>query len=98
MAGREHESITPQPVRITRIVLHHLLEQQVCGGGEGHRGARMAVARILDGISREGPQIPHGIIVGGGPGQGLKIVDRHRMTLVNRRVPLALPRVGRLTP
>jgi hypothetical protein len=46
----EHETVTPGPLRVGRVVSHHLLEQQVRRGREAHRRAWMAVADFLHGV------------------------------------------------
>lgn len=81
---------------IPGIVLKHLLEQQVGRWCQGHGGARVAVACVLHRIGCEGSQIPHGVVVGGGPGQGREGVDRHTMTLANREGLVMAPPVDRL--
>jgi hypothetical protein len=50
---REDEAVTPEPVSIGRVLLHDLLEEKVCRGGEAHRGAGVAVAHLLDGVCRQ---------------------------------------------
>ena len=50
MSTGQHESISPRPMGVAWVVSHHLLEQQVRDWGKAHRGARMAVADVLDGI------------------------------------------------
>ena len=50
VSTRQHESISPRPMGVAWVVPHHFLEQQVRDWGKTHRGARMAVADVLDGI------------------------------------------------
>ena len=69
MAAREDEAIAPEPRRIGGILPQKALEQQVGGGGQAHRGARVAVAGLLDGIHGEGPDGGHGASVEVGPGE-----------------------------
>ena len=58
MAAGQDEPVPAHPVRIGRIVPHHLLEQGVRQRGQAHRGAGMAVADLLHGIRG---QHPHGV-------------------------------------
>ena len=50
VAHRQHEAVAADPVRVARVVLQPLLEEQVGGGGHAHRRARVAVADLLDGV------------------------------------------------
>ncbi|CAM5603399.1 hypothetical protein SBADM41S_10138 [Streptomyces badius] len=58
VAAGEHEAVAADPLVVGRIVPHHLLEQQVRQRGQAHRGARVAVARLLHGV---GGEHPHGV-------------------------------------
>ncbi len=51
----QHEAVAAGPVRIRRVVPHHLLEQQVRRRREAHRRTGMSVADLLDRIHREHP-------------------------------------------
>ena len=53
VAHRQHEAVAADPVRVARVVLQPLLEEQVGGGRHAHRGAGVAVADLLDGVHRE---------------------------------------------
>src|SRR5699024_9273025 len=53
VAGGEHETVAAEPVLIARVVAHHVLVEQVCGGGEAHGGAGVAAAHLLDGVRGE---------------------------------------------
>ena len=50
VAAGEHEPVPSRPVRVGRVVPHHLLEQQVRRGREAHGGAGVPVAHLLHGI------------------------------------------------
>ena len=54
----QHEPVAAGPVRVGRIVPHHLLEQQVRRRGQAHRRTGVAVADLLDRVHREHP---HGV-------------------------------------
>ena len=58
VAAGEHESVTPGPVRVGRVVAHHLLEQEVRRGRQAHGRAGVTVAHLLHGIHG---QHPHGV-------------------------------------
>lgn len=96
MTAGEHEAITTQPVGITGVVLQHLLEQQIRRRRQGHGRTGVTISGVLDSIGCQGSQMPHGVIVSGGPGQGRKGVDRHTMTLANQEGLSAEPPVDRL--
>ena len=53
VAGREDEPVAAGPVHIGRIVAHDALVQQVGGGSEAHRRARVTVADLLHGVCRQ---------------------------------------------
>ncbi len=53
VAGAQHEPVARHPVRVGRVVPHHLLEQQVRRRRQAHRGARMAVPDLLHGVHRQ---------------------------------------------
>lgn len=97
MTTRENESIAAKPRRVSRIMVHDLLKQQVRRRRESHGSARMTIARVLDGIGSQGAQIPHRIVIAGVPGQGRERLNRHETTLANRGGLTAPPRVDRLT-
>ena len=50
---REDEAVAARPVRRGGIVAHLLRVEEVGNGREGHRGARVARVRLLDGVHRE---------------------------------------------
>lgn len=58
VAAGEHEAVAAEPPVVGRVVPHDLLEQQIRQRGQAHRGARVAVARLLHGVGRERP---HGV-------------------------------------
>ena len=62
VAAGQHEPVPARPVRVGRVVPHHLLEQQVRHRGQAHRGAGVAVADLLH---RVGGQHANGV---DGPG------------------------------
>ena len=53
VAGAQHEPVARHPVRVGRVVPHHLLEQQVRRRRQAHRGARVAVPDLLHGVHRQ---------------------------------------------
>ena len=77
VAAGQDEPVPAQPLRVGRIVPHHVLEQQVGQRRQAHRRARMPVAGPLDGIGRQHPDgvhRPHVEVgppdrIGQGPGQ-----------------------------
>ena len=56
VARGQDEPVAAQPVRVRRVVPHHVLEEQVRGGGEADRRPGVAVADLLD---RVGGQDTH---------------------------------------
>ena len=50
VAAGEHEPVASGPVRVGRVVPHHLLEQQVRRRRQAHRRAGVTVAHLLHGI------------------------------------------------
>ena len=52
VADRQDEPIPTDPLIVTRVPSHDLLEEKVGGGGHAHRGARMAIANFLHRIGR----------------------------------------------
>src|SRR5690606_31490071 len=61
------EAISAEPVLIGRVVAHDLLEQQVCGRGETHRGTGVTVAHLLNGVCCENPRRVDCLVVDGLP-------------------------------
>ena len=55
VSAGQHEPVPARPVRVARVVPHHLLEQQVGHRGQAHRGAGVAVADLLHGVGGEHP-------------------------------------------
>ena len=53
MPAGQDEAVAAEPAGIGRIVPHYLLEQQVRGGREAHRGAGVARARRLHRVHRQ---------------------------------------------
>ena len=53
VAGREHEAVAVEPLRILGVVPQHLVPQGVGHGGGAHRQARMARIRFVDRINRQ---------------------------------------------
>ncbi len=53
MAGREHEAVAVEPVRVGRVVLHQPRVEQVRDRRERHGSAGMAGVRLLDRVHRE---------------------------------------------
>jgi hypothetical protein len=83
MPGGQHEPVPAQPLVVGRVVSHDLLEEQVGQRRQAHRGARVAVARLLDRVPGQHPDGVHRPDVRFGPaclaGDGLR----------QRRVPAA---------
>ncbi len=63
MADRQDEPVAPDPPVVAGVPAHDLLEEQVGGGGEAHRRARVPVTDLLDGIRREDPCRVDGLLV-----------------------------------
>ncbi|CAM5581502.1 hypothetical protein SCYAM73S_04252 [Streptomyces cyaneofuscatus] len=55
VAAGEHEAVAAEPLVVGRVVAHDLLEEQVREGRQAHRGAGVAVARLLHGVGGEQP-------------------------------------------
>ena len=55
MAGGEDEPVAVGPLRIRRVVVHHLRVEEVRERRERHRRARMPGVRLLDRVHRERP-------------------------------------------
>ena len=72
----EHETVAAQPVRVGRVVGHHLLVEQVGRRGETHGRAGVPVADLLHGVSGEHPHGVDGAHVEVGPARVVR--DRHR--------------------
>ena len=53
VAVRQDEAVAAKPVLVGRVVPHNVLIQQGRNGSEAHRGAGVAAARVLDGVSRQ---------------------------------------------
>lgn len=51
----EHETVATDPLRVRRVVSHHLLEEGVCDGGQAHRRTRVAVTDLLDRVRGQDP-------------------------------------------
>ena len=70
MPGREHEPITPQPVRVRRIMSKECPEEHGRSGCQTHGGARMPIACGLNGIHGQRSCMAHNIVVLWCPGEG----------------------------
>src|ERR671938_621772 len=55
VAGREHEAVAVEPLRVRRVVLHHPGVEEVAERSEPHRRPRVPGVRLLDGVHRERP-------------------------------------------
>jgi hypothetical protein len=53
VAGRQHEAIAPEPLRILRIVAHEARVEQVSCGRHTHRQSAVAGIGLLDGVDSE---------------------------------------------
>ena len=53
MPGREDEAVAARPVRVGRVVPHHVAVEEVRERGERHRGAGVAGVRLLHRVHRE---------------------------------------------
>ena len=76
--ARQHEPVAAQPVRVGGVVGEEPLEEQVGGGREAHRRARVAVAHLLHGVRC---QHARGVDRAGVQGLDRTSVDRQRETL-----------------
>ena len=54
MAAGKYKAIAVGPGRLSRVVTHNLVVEQVCDGGQSHGRARMSTFGGLNGIHREG--------------------------------------------
>ena len=85
VAAGEHEPVAAEPVRVGRVVPHHLLEQQVRRRRQAHRGAGVAVADLLDGVHRQDPDGVHRPVVEVGPVEVRRGRRGHGVPLGGRR-------------
>ncbi len=65
-AGQD-EPVATDPVLVGRVVPQHVLEEVVGERGQAHRGARVAVADLLDRVHRQPADDGHGAVVQIGP-------------------------------
>ena len=61
--ARKHEAVPADPVRVGRVVPEELLEEQVGGGRQAHRGSGVAVAGRLHGVHGQGSDQVDGVAV-----------------------------------
>ncbi len=73
VTGRQDEAVATEPVLVVRVAAHHLLEQQVRGWSEAHRGAGMPVAHLLHRIGREDADRVDCLVVNGIPLQSCHV-------------------------
>ncbi len=66
VAGRQDEAVAVGPVRIARIELQELREQDRGDVGHAHRHAGMARVRLLHGVHGQSPDGVRQVAVGGG--------------------------------
>ena len=96
VAAREHEPVAARPVRVGRVVAHHLLEQQVRRGGQAHGRARVSVADLLHGVHRQHADRVDRQVVGLVPVQLRHVLPLASCPVVcqlsARRLPQRLPR------
>src|SRR5690606_13499985 len=69
-AGQD-EAVAADPLRICRIVPHHLLEEQVGHRRQTHRGSRVPGSRFFDRVHRQGTNHVYGTSIEIRPVQGL---------------------------
>lgn len=67
VAGREYEPVPAGPVRVRRVMAHHLLEEGVRSRSQAHRRTRVAVSDLLYGVRGEDADSVHGPLVQFGP-------------------------------
>ncbi len=70
VTGRQHEAVAVGPVRVLRVVAHHLREEEVADRRHAHRHAGVAVAGVLDRVHRERADGVDGELLGGGLRRG----------------------------
>ncbi len=63
VAGREHEAVAVEPVRVGRVVLHDARVEQIRERGERHGRAGMPRLRLLHGVHRQGADRVDGELV-----------------------------------
>lgn len=67
VARGEYEPVASGPLRVRRVVAHHLLEEGVRGRSEAHRRTRVAVSDLLYGVRGQDADGVHGPLVQFGP-------------------------------
>ena len=81
VTAREDETVAAGPVRVSRVMLHDALIQQIRRGSEAHRRPGVSVADFLHGIRRENASGVHRALVDLIPTQ-----FRHRIAFRSRGV------------
>ena len=98
VAARQHEPVAARPVRVGRVVAHHLLEQEVRRRSQAHRRAGVAVADLLHGVHRQHPDGVDRQVVGLVPVQlrhGFALARSAQVTVRSSRHGLARYPLGR---
>jgi hypothetical protein len=80
VAGGQHEPVTVGPLRIARVVAHHVRVEQVRDRRHRHWHAGMAAIRLLDGVDRERPDRvdAEAVDVGRGSLSWTRLFGRHQ--------------------
>ena len=71
MSGGEDKTVTANPVRVSRIVAHHLLEQQIRRRSQAHGGTGVTIANLLNGVGGQDADGIHCLAVRLAPGKFL---------------------------
>src|SRR5699024_6652075 len=80
-ADRQHEAVTSHPVRCGRVVTHDLLEEEIGGRRQTHRGSGVSVTRLFYCVHRQRTDRIDGTTVEVRPVQCLRGVGVHGLSL-----------------
>ncbi|MDQ0687590.1 hypothetical protein QFZ56_006553 [Streptomyces achromogenes] len=79
----QHEAVAPGPLRIGRIVPHHLLKDRVGDRGQTHGRSGMPVAHLLHGVGRQQSGGVDRTPVGFGPGEVVRRLRAHLQEILD---------------
>lgn len=100
VADGQDEPVATDPGAVARVTTHDLLEEQVRGGRQAHRGAGVTVADLLDRVGREDADRVYCFVVNGFPLQichwKLTLLDANCAGSIRSRADVRLPRRRRL--